>query len=97
MIGLKIWYEVGDWSTSFSKLPDVCEFSDFVFQTYALIVRCFEKKNQVIPTDQEALLFPLGSSKKTAWPKSRDVWLDGSMVGCMNGRKYKASFNFLHF
>ena len=45
MIGLKFWYEVGDWSTSFSKLPDVSEFSDFWFQTYSLIVRCFEKKS----------------------------------------------------
>ena len=45
MICLKIWYEVGDWSTSFSKLPDVSEFSNFWFQTYSLIVRCFEKKS----------------------------------------------------
>ena len=44
MIGLKIWYEVGDWSASFCKFPNVSEFSDFVFQTYALIVRCFDKK-----------------------------------------------------
>ena len=45
MIGFKIWYEVCDWRIWFSKLPDVSEFSDFWFQTYSLIVRCFEKKS----------------------------------------------------